>query len=158
MERRAAAAAYRQRNFPSAAEHYERALAVVRVVRAQSADDQEEVDSCLEAALLGLAAARLALQEYSAAAAACSQVLGRDGGNVTALLRRSRALKGLHELQVRGLSALLELAIAVLVKGQCGADDGYASEVGAGLMQPPRSHLRVHKFNPRGGITGCCGG
>ena len=80
---------------------------MVRVVRAQSAEDQEEVGSCLEAALLGLAAARLALQEYGAAAAACKEELGRDGGNVTALLRRARALKGLHELQVRYPNCLL---------------------------------------------------
>jgi hypothetical protein len=102
-ERRAGALALQQKQHSAAAAHYERALAVTRVIAATNKDDQAEVDSCQEAALLGLAAARLELKEYQQVVLACTEVLSKNKGCTSALLRRSRALLGMHEIKVRGV-------------------------------------------------------
>ena len=71
-ERRAGGAAYRAGDPRRALEHYARARAVVEFVRGASNDDQSEVDRCLARVLWNEAAARMALEEWAAAAAAVS--------------------------------------------------------------------------------------
>lgn len=112
-ERQAGNRAYQQQQHQAALHHYARALAVVDFVVAESPDDMAEVRHNKAATLLNTAAVHLALQDWGAAAAACSAALAADPQHsddfaVKALLRRSSANTKRHEYRVRwpGVRAL----------------------------------------------------
>lgn len=139
-ERRAGGTAYRAGDFRRALVHYARARAVVEFVRGSTPDDQSEVDRCLGRALWNEAAARMALQEWGAAVAACT----------------------------RGLAALRAGAAAVDVAGE-GSGAGPSGVASAGeaasldpdlearlLVRRAKAHLgrHDHRVSPLLGVDG----
>lgn len=96
-ERRQGNAAYRSKQFAQALVHYERARAVVELVRGLSRADQSEVDVNRVAVHCNIAAVHLATKDYGAAATACEAALALDARSRKALARRARAHVGRHE-------------------------------------------------------------
>ncbi|KAK9809910.1 hypothetical protein WJX72_001445 [[Myrmecia] bisecta] len=78
---------------------YERAKSIVELVNALSAADALEVDRNKVAVYLNIAAVHLAVQHHQAAARMCRKALELQPQNVKALVRRSKAYMGRHELQ-----------------------------------------------------------
>lgn len=96
-ERRQGNEKYRSGDYQRALYHYQRASAVVDFVKGLSRADQAEVNINRIAVYLNIAAAKLALGEYSAAVDKCTAALDLDPQNVKALVRRGRAEMKRHE-------------------------------------------------------------
>jgi tetratricopeptide (TPR) repeat protein len=96
-ERRQGNEKYRCGDYQGALYHYQRASAVVDFVKGLSRADQAEVNINRVAVYLNIAAAKLALGEYSAAVDKCTAALDLDPQNVKALVRRARAEMKRHE-------------------------------------------------------------
>ncbi|GBF96183.1 hypothetical protein Rsub_08728 [Raphidocelis subcapitata] len=84
-ERRAGSAALAASDPAAALRHFARASAIVSFVRGATPDDDAEVARCRAGVALSEAAARAALQEWGAAAAACSDGLAALRGGCGAL-------------------------------------------------------------------------
>jgi tetratricopeptide (TPR) repeat protein len=96
-ERRQGNAAYRAGRHAEALAHYERARAVVELVRGLSRADQAEVDVNRVAVNCNLAAVHLAAKDFGAAVAACDAALALAPGTKKAVARRARANAGRHD-------------------------------------------------------------
>ncbi|KXZ47482.1 hypothetical protein GPECTOR_35g920 [Gonium pectorale] len=79
--------------------HYERGLAVLRLLQPDSPHDAAVVQEAQVTLLLNTAAAYLAAGEPGAAVAACGRALELDPGNAAARVRRAKALMARREYQ-----------------------------------------------------------
>ena len=100
LERRQGNERYRLGNFEAAKQHYNRAKAIVDLVKGQGPDEQAEIDSNRVAVLLNLAAVFLGTCEYSSAEQCCTEALQTDGSNGKAMIRRAKANTKLHNYEV----------------------------------------------------------
>lgn len=98
-ERRQGNGKYRSGDYQGALNHYQRASAVVDFVKGLSRADQAEVNMNRIAVYLNIAAAKIALGEYSAAVDKCTAALIFDPENIKALARRARAEMKRHEYE-----------------------------------------------------------
>jgi hypothetical protein len=125
-ERRAGNEAYRAGNYAEALNRYERARSIVELVRGLSRADQMEVDVNRVTVLCNIAAARLAVGEYGAAAGACTAALEIDPGCLKALARRAKAHIGRHEYEAAA-------ADVAALRGQGPAGAAQAAQLQAAL-------------------------
>lgn len=97
QERKKGNAAYTRRDFTTARECYNKALAVLDIIRGSHYEDQKEIDSCRREVQLNIAAVLFSTEEFGACIDYCTRVLSGDPENIKALLRRGKAYKRRHE-------------------------------------------------------------
>lgn len=146
MERRRGNEHYRSRNFQAARQHYDRALAVVELVKGAGPEEQHEIDANRLAVLLNLAALHLESGDFSQAAISCSQALEIDGSNAKGLLRRAKAYIAMHDYEVRPIhdDTATESKISFQPANHCNPDSVIMilSKSSVGWLQMQSSSVR----------------
>eukprot|EP00210_Caulerpa_lentillifera_P001289 g1242.t1 len=97
QERKKGNEAYNRGDLITARSHYDKALAVLDIIRGSHSEDQNEIDKCRREVQLNIAAVLFSNEEYGACIDICTRVLDGDPQNTKALLRRGKAYKRRHE-------------------------------------------------------------
>lgn len=102
---------YKLKQFTEALANYNSAKCLLEKAKASQGESQEEVICNLVATELNIAAVHISEQHYGAAIKSCTSALSVDGKNTKALMRRAKAHKGRHNLEVCLLSHTVNLYV-----------------------------------------------
>ena len=102
---------YKAGAYAAAAKRYARAASFIEYDSGFSAETKAAAADLKKACALNIAAARVKLGDWAAAAAAATQVLDKDSSNAKALFRRAQARLGLQEYVEAGADIRAALAL-----------------------------------------------